>query len=131
MRLRHQRHALQHLLNNPDRLCVSDPSRWDDNLDQGQTRALCKGCPLTVECGTVAVIDEALVLADSERHTINARNWVVSGTRGGVTARVRRPTVRALADRIIIERMARAEKACANAERKSQTAKAAKAGTAS
>ncbi|MEV1003383.1 hypothetical protein [Nonomuraea sp. NPDC050202] len=131
MRLRYQRGKLQHLLDNPDRPCASDPSPWDDNLDQDQTRALCRGCPLTVACGTVAVIDEAIVLADSECHATNALTWMVSGTRGGVTARARRRTVRALADQIITERMARAEQARAETARKRKAAQAAKAGAAS
>ncbi|MGR6921108.1 hypothetical protein ACU635_43290 [[Actinomadura] parvosata] len=128
MRLRYQRQELQHLLDNPDRPCAPDPSPWDANLDQDKTRALCRGCPITVACGTVAVIEEAIVLADSECHTQNILIAVVSGTRGGVTARARRPVVRALADQIITERMARAEQARAETERERQ---AAKAGTAS
>jgi hypothetical protein len=131
MRLRYQRSKLQHLLDNPDRPCAPDPSPWDDNLDHVKTRALCRGCPLTVECGTVAVIEEAIVLADSECHTTNILIAVVSGTRGGVTARARRPAVRALADQIITERMARAEQARAEAARKRKAAQAAKAGAAS
>ncbi|MEW1842637.1 hypothetical protein AB0392_32235 [Nonomuraea angiospora] len=125
MRLRYKRRTLNLLLANPDRPCFSDPSRWDDNLDQDKTRALCKGCPIKVACGTVAVIDEAFVLIDKGSTALHA---VVSGTRGGVTARARRPAVRDLADRIITDRMERAELARAEADHK--RAEAAKAGAA-
>ena len=127
MRLRYKRRTLNPLLANTDRPCFPDPSRWDDNVDQDKTRALCKGCPLAVACGTAALIDEAFVLIDKGSTALHA---VVSGTRGGVTARARRPAVRDLADRIITDRMERAERARIEAERKRAEAEAAKAGAA-
>ncbi|WP_188186830.1 WhiB family transcriptional regulator [Nonomuraea sp. SYSU D8015] len=83
---------------------------------QQEARALCRGCPITTACGTVAIIDEAIVLADkSETIDARARNSVVSGTRGGMSDRSRRPIVEAVARRIVAERKARAEKAGAAA----------------
>ncbi|SEU46681.1 hypothetical protein [Nonomuraea wenchangensis] len=121
MRLRNERRTLAPQLANPARPCRADASAWDENGTQDDARALCYGCPIQAACGTVAVIDEAIILADRGHTAIHA---VVSGTRGGVTARARRPAVLKLADRIITDRMARAEQARADAERQQAEAEA-------
>ncbi|WP_171075085.1 WhiB family transcriptional regulator [Nonomuraea basaltis] len=130
MRLRYERHIRLSHLTNPERPCAPDPSLWDESVTQEDARALCRGCPIQTDCGTVAIIDEAIVLADKGGTDTRIRNSVVSGTRGGMSDRARRPIVAKLADRIITGRMERAEQARAEADRKRATAEAAKAGAA-
>ncbi|MCF6467422.1 hypothetical protein FAF44_03205 [Nonomuraea sp. MG754425] len=115
MRLRNERRKLVPKLAVLDRPCRPDATAWDENGTQEEARALCNGCPIQAACGTVAVIDETFALIDKRMSALHA---IVSGTRGGATARARRPAVRKLADRIITDRMERAEQARAEAEAK-------------
>lgn len=124
MRLRYQRRIRLTKLTNPKRPCARNASPWDENVTQEDARALCRGCPISTDCGTVAIIDEALVLANRGRGDSNIRNSVVSGTRGGMSARTRRPFVQKLAGQIAADRAkrkARAE-AKARAEQASEAA---------
>ncbi|MEV4078930.1 hypothetical protein AB0J43_01385 [Nonomuraea fuscirosea] len=127
VRLRSERRKLAPQLANPTRPCRSDASAWDENGTQDEASALCHGCPIQHACGTVAVIDEAFILITKGTTTLHA---AVSGTRGGVTARARRPAVRTLAERIITDRIEREEQARANVERQQAEADARKAGAA-